>query len=264
MSTTTMTPPPAENIASLESRIHSTVDEIYRQQSFALVGRSEGLNMAVSPDEARLLQQMVEKFGSRNTIETGMGTGLSAVHMLLGITKNGGGSHTAVDPYQQGPLWNGLGLHVVEHFGFRDMFTWVCEKSDIALPAMVSQGRRFDLAFIDGNHRFEGALIDFYYIDQMLDVDGIVMFDDSDWPSVRRAVTFALRHRHYEWVGGSKVNLGPLTRRWGWQMRSGRRARYRKLGWPTGEANNPPPYETMVLRKVKEDDRPWTFWASLE
>lgn len=111
------------DIAAREAEIRSTVDEIYRQQNFSLVGRSEGLNMAVSPEEARLLQKIVEQFGCRNTIETGMGTGLSAVHMMLGITKNGGGTHSAIDPYQKGVLWNGLGLHVIEHFGFKDMFT---------------------------------------------------------------------------------------------------------------------------------------------
>lgn len=255
---------PVENAAELQSRIHTTVEEIYRNQSFSVIGRDEGLNMAVSPQEARLLQSVVEKYGSRNTIETGMGTGLSAVHIMLGITRNGGGSHTAVDPYQKGELWNGLGLHVVDHFGFSDMFDWVCEKSDLALPRMVSEERKFDLAFIDGNHRFEGALVDFYYIDQMLDVGGIVVFDDADWPSVRRAVTFALKHRNYEAVGGSKVELGPLTRPWGWQVRRNRKARFRKIGWPAGEANHPAPYETMVLRKTSEDERPWTFWAPLD
>ncbi len=258
------TPEKPSDIAAREAEIRSTVDEIYRQQNFSLVGRSEGLNMAVSPEEARLLQKIVEQFGCRNTIETGMGTGLSAVHMMLGITKNGGGTHAAIDPYQKGVLWNGLGLHVIEHFGFKDMFTWVCDKSDIALPAMVAQGKRVDLAFIDGNHRFEGALVDFYYIDQMLDVNGIVVFDDSDWPSVRRAVNFAMRHRDYEFIDGSKVNLGPLTRPWGWQMRRARKARYRKLLWPASEANHPVPYETMVLRKTKEDERPWTFWNTLD
>lgn len=248
----------------LQERIATTVEGIFRAGNFNSIGRKEEMNMAVSHEEAGLLRDLVVKCGAKNTLEVGMGTGLSGSHICWGLLKNGGGQHTAIDPYQQGPDWNGLGLALRDHLGLQGMFDWVCERSDQALPAMVREGRQFDFAFIDGNHRFEGALVDFYYVDQLISVGGVVLFDDADWPSVRRAVNFARRHRNYEQIGGSKIDLGPLTRVWGWKMRAARRKRFEKTGWPAEEANRPQPYETVALRKTAEDDRGWKFWASLE
>jgi hypothetical protein len=80
---------------------------------------------------------------------------------------------------------------------------------------------------------------------------------------VRRVVNFAERHRNYERIGGSAIEL-PLTRPWGWRNRMSRRKRFRQFGWPVSEANKPPLFESVVLRKTAEDERQWRFWASLE
>jgi hypothetical protein len=40
--------------------------------------------------------------------------------------------------------------------------------SDEVLPRLCAQHERFDFAFIDGNHRFDYVLVDFFYIDKLL------------------------------------------------------------------------------------------------
>jgi len=45
-----------------------------------------------------------------------------------------------------------------------------------------AQGERIDFAFIDGAHTFDHVLVDFFYIDRMLNVGGIVAFDDVGFP----------------------------------------------------------------------------------
>jgi Methyltransferase domain len=65
-------------------------------------------------------------------------------------------------------------------------------ESQIALPRFVSEGRRFDLAFVDGNHRFDGVFLDLVYLGRLLPPGGIVFVDDYHLASVARAAAFCL------------------------------------------------------------------------
>lgn len=42
----------------------------------------------------------------------------------------------------------------------RDLVEFHAEESQIVLPRLLAEARRFDLAFVDGNHRFEGVFLD--------------------------------------------------------------------------------------------------------
>jgi hypothetical protein len=50
-----------------------------------------------------------------------------------------------------------------------------------ALESLKSQGRRFDLAYIDGSHRRDDVMTDSQAVWQLLDVGGIVIWDDYKW-----------------------------------------------------------------------------------
>lgn len=255
------------NVAELDRRIGEITESIYRTGRIELPDRDpRGLGAAISQDEGALLRDLVTQYKPKRTLEIGMATGLSGLHICWGLLRAGqGGVHTAIDPNQVQPEWAGLGLGLRDYAGVpEEMFNWIRGCSDQVLPQMVAQNQQYDFSFIDGNHRFEGALLDFYYIDQMTPVGGLVVFDDADWPSVRRVTRFALRHRNYEIVGGAQPDLGPLTRLWGWKNRAHRKKRFRKEGWPVEEAMHPKPYETLAMRKVSKDHREWKFWASLE
>ena len=64
------------------------------------------------------------------------------------------------------------------------------EESQTTLPRMVSEGRRFDLAVIDGNHRFDAVFVDLYYVGRLLRPGGIVFVDDYHLPGIARAASF--------------------------------------------------------------------------
>jgi hypothetical protein len=68
------------------------------------------------------------------------------------------------------------------------------------LPRLVGQGERFDFAFIDGWHTFDHALIDFFFVDLLLESGGIVVFDDVGYPALNAVVRFVLANRDYELV----------------------------------------------------------------
>ena len=60
----------------------------------------------------------------------------------------------------------------------------------IVLPRLVADGRRFDLALVDGNHRFDGVFLDLVYLGRLVRGGGIVFLDDYQLPAVARAASF--------------------------------------------------------------------------
>ena len=52
--------------------------------------------------------------------------------------------------------------------------------------------RVFDLAFVDGNHRFDGVFVDLVYLGRLVRPGGIVFLDNYQLPTVARAVSFFL------------------------------------------------------------------------
>ena len=61
---------------------------------------------------------------------------------------------------------------------FTERHTHLNSFSDRALPKLLEEKASFDLIFIDGDHKFSGAFVDFHYAAQMTKVGGIVVFHD--------------------------------------------------------------------------------------
>jgi predicted O-methyltransferase YrrM len=66
------------------------------------------------------------------------------------------------------------------------------EESQVALPRFLTEGRRFDLAFVDGNHRFDAVFLDLVYLGRLVRAGGIVFLDDYQLPAVARAASFCV------------------------------------------------------------------------
>ncbi len=58
----------------------------------------------------------------------------------------------------------------------------------------MGEGRSFDLAFVDGNHRVDGVFLDLVYLDRLLRAGGIVFLDDYHLPAGGRAASFFVRN----------------------------------------------------------------------
>jgi predicted O-methyltransferase YrrM len=147
------------------------------------------------------LRDWVVREGARRTLEVGLGWGVSALFICDGLLANGtgaGGRHVAIDAYQLDGLpshrtrYQGAGLAALEEAGVRDLVELHLEESQVVLPRLLAEGRRFDLAFVDGNHRFEAVFLDLVYCARLLEERRIVFVDDVQLPGVRRAVAFCV------------------------------------------------------------------------
>ena len=104
-----------------------------------------------------------------------------------------------------------MGVAILEEAGVRELVELQVERSETALPRLLAEGRNFDLAFVDGNHRFEGVFLDLVYCGKLLRPGAVVFVDDMQLPAVRRAARFCVsnlgwtiedegREDEHEWV----------------------------------------------------------------
>lgn len=208
---------------------------------------------AVSDESGILLYDFVRAFKPTSTLETGMAYGMSTLFICQALEDNGAGRHTAIDPFEEGEF-KSIGLLNIERAGLKHRLEFCSGPSDVVLPRLYGQGRTIDFAFVDGWHLFDFTLIDFYYIDKLLQVGGHVAFDDLWLPAVRKAVSFILRNKPYTLVSVPSRRPAPMWKR---TARIGRRflqAPFERDWRIKCVAQN-----VAFLRKTAADTRGWQF-----
>jgi predicted O-methyltransferase YrrM len=168
-----------------------------------------------------MLRALMLEFKPQRTIETGLASGGSALlfastHKDLGHAPSH--QHVAIDPHQQ-TVWHNLGKTLLTRAGLDQFTTVIEEPSYLALPALLRKGERFQMAYIDGAHAIQEVFLDFYYIRHLLDLGGIVLFDDCS----RRGVGQVISIIRNELVSFKELDLAPFrSERNPWRYRIGR------------------------------------------
>jgi predicted O-methyltransferase YrrM len=177
-------------------RTRQVIDRLLRTRS--AVARSDGtlhslFPVAVNAAEGEALREWVKREGANHTIEIGLGYGVAALFACEGLLANGAATarHVVIDPHQATRFAN-CGLQFLDEAGIAELVEFHAEESQIALPRFLGEGRSFDLAFVDGNHRFDWVFLDLVYLGRLVRAGGIVFVDDYQLPAVARAVSFCL------------------------------------------------------------------------
>ena len=170
--------------------------------------------VAIGAIEGESLRDWVVRERASRTLETGLGFALSTLFICEGLLTIGTYvGHVAVDPFQMnaggvaGTSYSGIGLRTLEAAGVLDLVEFYEEESQVVLPRLLDAGRRFDLAFIDGNHRFEAVFLDLIYAGRLVREGGIVFVDDSQMPAVDRAIEFCVTN--LTWAVEESASEGP-------------------------------------------------------
>ncbi|HDP33900.1 MAG TPA: class I SAM-dependent methyltransferase [Candidatus Hydrogenedentes bacterium] len=145
-------------------------------------------------EDGKALYETVVATKSARTLEIGMAYGASTLFILQALQVNGGGRHVAIDPYQQ-TWWEGIGLKNIARAGHGEAVRLIEAPSHIALPHLLESKERFDFIFIDGNHRFEYTLVDFFYADKLIPVGGSIMLHDVWLPSIKKVLSYICRNQ---------------------------------------------------------------------
>jgi hypothetical protein len=72
--------------------------------------------------------------------------------------------------------WGGFGQKYEEELPSR--YTFISGRSEIEMPKLIKQKKKYDLIYIDGDHYYEGCKADILNAQQLLAKGGIIVMDD--------------------------------------------------------------------------------------
>lgn len=174
--------------------------------------------VSVQRPAGEFLRDLVVREGASHCLETGLGLGMSALFIAEGLMMSaasreasGSCSHTIVEPNPE--FYDHAGVNAVMQGPAGVFATIIREDSTLALPRLVSDGRRFDFAYIDGCHIFEYPFIDIFFALRLVKPEGLIVVDDHWMPSVQTVLGFYHRNRDvklelYEPTGPGKRFVG--------------------------------------------------------
>lgn len=155
------------------------------------------LETRVGPEQGMWIYELCRQIKPKKTIEIGLAYGYSTMYILAALHANGSGSHIAIDPFQD--RYHDIGLCQAEKVGMEQSFRHILERSVPVLGDFARRGELFEFIFVDGNHRFDDALVDFTLSAEVCPVGGYVVLDDLWMPAIQRAVSF-IRKNRYDFV----------------------------------------------------------------
>ncbi|MFT7679115.1 MAG: hypothetical protein ACI8QC_003115 [Planctomycetota bacterium] len=150
-------------------------------------------------EQGEALDKLVRKSGAVKTIETGFAMGISGllIHRagLANATAEGrpeAANHIAMDPFEE-RRWHSAGRHLFDLAGVGERLHCHEQGSELVLPRLLEAGSQFDFGFVDGDHKFDSAFIDIFYMLRLIRPGGLIAVDDTWMPSVRAAVDFFIK-----------------------------------------------------------------------
>jgi predicted O-methyltransferase YrrM len=151
----------------------------------------------ISLKQGAMINKLMHTHSTERSLEIGFAFGFSTIWMLDALRSQSNSLHIAIDPFEK-IWWGGVGLYQVQRLGSETRFNWNNDLSIHALSDLIRETAKFDFIYIDGNHRFDDVIVDFYLSDQILKPGGLIVFDDIWMPSIQTAVSFVLNNRDYE------------------------------------------------------------------
>ncbi len=127
----------------------------------------------VKTEEAAFIYNFIKERELKKTLEVGFAYAKSASHIIAATES----AHIACDPFQD--HYQNLGLENIKTLGLDGLLDFRNDFSHNVLPELLKQEKLFEFIFIDGDHKFDGELIDFYYADLLLEENGFVLLHDT-------------------------------------------------------------------------------------
>ena len=138
-----------------------------------------------------LIREIILKENCFKTLEIGLGFGASALTFLstLKEVENSNYNHTAIDPFQK-KIFENSAIKLIKSAKLDQKFNFFESPSYEVLPELLKNEKKYDLIYIDGSHRFEDIFIDFYYSSLILEMNGIILFDDCTKLDIYKVIKF--------------------------------------------------------------------------
>lgn len=152
----------------------------------------------VTRREGLWLFNACKELNARKTLEVGLAFGYSALYMLAWHKSQESSEHVAIDPGQDNIWWRTVGRANCRDMGFgpgSERFRFLNGTSAVMLGHLVGMNEKFDLIFIDGDHKFDSIMVDFYLASQLVRTGGYIVLHDRWMQSTRSAKNFIRNNR---------------------------------------------------------------------
>jgi predicted O-methyltransferase YrrM len=146
--------------------------------------------VSVPVSDGDVLRDLLLAEEPRTVIEIGLAYGSSALAIAeaLAAGEPNEARHLIVDAYQE--RFHRSGWAALAGAGLAGLCSLVEERSQIALPRLLSGGLVADAAFVDGSHIFHNVFVDLFYLRELVRPGGLVILDDCSYPSVATAARY--------------------------------------------------------------------------
>jgi predicted O-methyltransferase YrrM len=145
-------------------------------------------NSSIKDVEGTFLSNVIKKNNFIKCLEVGMAFGVSSLYIL---SSQDNVELISIDPYQKSQ-WQYYGIKLLKNFNLDKRHKLMLEKDYVGLPKLLDKygPNYFDLIFIDGFHTFDYTLLDFFYADLLLKINGIIIVDDALHKGVSKCIKY--------------------------------------------------------------------------
>lgn len=219
-----------------------------------------------SQEQCEFLKNIVIKNKTTLSLEVGLGYGISTLAILDGLScVSNNFKHIVLDPLQN--EWNYIGLENIKRSGFEENVEFYNDFSDNVLPKLFFNGTKIQFAYIDSSKIFDVLMVDTYYILKMMEIGGVLVFDDVDFPGIRKLLRYLVQLPGFKIFATLKKEKPSLKKKIAESM-------YKKIisSFPFKEQVIPNidyktdadlnvNYYCIALQKVDEDKRHWDWFV---
>lgn len=150
----------------------------------------------IDESSQKFLTKFIQDHSCVKILEIGMADGMSSISILKALGDKG--SLTSIDPYQS-TYWNNNGLKNIKKLNLQNNHIFIEKFDYVALPELLSKGEKYDLIFVDGSHIFDHVILNNFYADLLLNVNGYLINDDMWMPAVKKAYSYIENnYKNYE------------------------------------------------------------------
>lgn len=211
--------------------------------------------------------KIIQDIKPSQCLEIGLAYGISSLAILDALNSlNKSFHHTIIDPFQA--EWTGIGLLNIEKAGFSKNITFYEKFSDQVLPSLYNDNKKIQFAYIDSTKVFDVLMTDFYFLDKILEINGILVLDDCGYPGIR------LLCRYISQLPGYTIYKSYSKDNYSQKLNFLRKVYFMVINFLPFKKRVLPNYNfkrddelgvnyhCIAFKKVKEDDRNWDWYQS--
>lgn len=142
-------------------------------------------------EHAIILRNFILENRLKNLCELGFLHGKSSVYIGAILEEQGFGKLTTFDIIRKNKKRIPEIYDLIKEFSLENYID-VIESTEGYLwdlfPILQNKTKTFDFCYIDGEHTYESTALAFYFIDQLIEPNGIILFDDYSW-SINKSIS---------------------------------------------------------------------------